>query len=74
VHFKQGKNMPTPGELLARKLSGDTSVTNLDIATATDKFFSSHGVEVHCEITERILNVEGKSDQVISIDKKELDA
>jgi hypothetical protein len=66
--------MPTAGELLARKLNGDTSVTNLDIATATDKFFSSHGVDVHCEITERILKVGEESDQILSINKKELDA
>jgi hypothetical protein len=42
--------MPTPGELLARKLNGDTTVTNNDIAAATDKFFSAQGVDVHCVI------------------------
>jgi hypothetical protein len=66
--------MPTAGELLARKLRGDTSVTNSDIATATDKFFSSHGVDVHCEITDSVLKVEEKSDQILSISKKEPDA
>lgn len=43
--------MPTAGELLARKLNGNTTITNTDITTATDKFFSNHGIDVQSKIS-----------------------
>jgi len=42
--------MPTPGELLARQLLGDTTVCNSDIEHATNIFFSDQGFDVHCVV------------------------
>ena len=46
--MKQTKKKMTAGELLARKLKGDKSITEADIDKATVDFFAANGV--HCEI------------------------
>jgi hypothetical protein len=38
----------SPGAMLARKLSGDKSITNADINKATVDYFEAHGC--HCTI------------------------
>jgi hypothetical protein len=46
----KGKIMISAGELLARKLRGDTSVSDGDIKDATEGFFKNNGVNVECTI------------------------
>ena len=42
--------MSTAGELLARQLSGDTSVSNADIINATEHFFKDAGALCKCTV------------------------
>lgn len=43
--------MATPGELLARKLRGDSSVKMSDVAKASVLYFANHGVDCSVECT-----------------------
>ena len=45
---KKGKTMTTPGELLAKKLSGDDSISSDDIDRATVQYFTDHGCNAAC--------------------------
>lgn len=45
----------TPGELLARQISGDESITNDDIEKATKDFFESKGINCTVEIGRKSL-------------------
>jgi hypothetical protein len=45
---KQGKF--TAGELLARQLSGDTTITDKDIEDATSNYFAQFGIDCRCKV------------------------
>jgi len=45
---KQGKF--TAGELLARQLSGDTTITDKDIEDATSNYFAQFGIDCLCKV------------------------
>lgn len=46
---QKGKDM-TPGEMLAKRLSGDESISNKDIEKATEDFFNNAGCSCKCTI------------------------
>ncbi len=44
------KNKPTAGELLARQLAGDTTITDKDIEDATSNYFAQFGIDCKCRV------------------------
>jgi hypothetical protein len=58
----ENKSKMTTGELLARQLKGDNTITDEDIKKSTEDFFSSHGVKANIKIETKEKN---KKDEII---------